>query len=328
MYRLLDSTGKVYQEYQYKNEQEFEKIIIENSSSIFGTQGIYFDIKKKIGKPNQGAAIPDGYFLDLKFHEKPVLYFVEVELSNHDVYGHIGEQVLRFAISNEMSKHKIKTILIEEIQKDKAKLEKLNLFFQLSKKYSNVNELLDHLIFEDEVSVIIVINEVSEQLTRVLSKIKIPSDVIEVQSYILDNKLVHRYSPFQEDIIEASSADIDLDELDTIVVPAREEGFREAFINQNQWYAIRISSAMLEKIKYIAAYRVAPKSAITHVAEVDKIEKYRDTDKYILYFKSSANELKEIKLSGSNKGEAPQGPRYTSIKKLMSVKSIDELWSK
>ena len=142
-----------------------------------------------------------------------------MELSNHDVYGHIGEQVLRFAISNEMSKHKIKTILIEEIQKDKAKLEKLNLFFQLSKKYSNVNELVDHLIFEDEVSVIIVINEVSEQLTRVLSKIKIPSDVIEAQSYILDNKLVHRYSPFQEDIIEASSADIDLDELDTIVVP-------------------------------------------------------------------------------------------------------------
>lgn len=134
MYRLLDSSGKMYKEYQYQSEQEFEKIAIENSSSIFGFQDIYFDIKRKTGKSSQGAATPDGYFLDLKFYEKPDMYFVEVELTSHDIYGHIGEQVLCYAISNEMRKHKVKKILIEDIQKDKSKIEKLNLFFQQSKK--------------------------------------------------------------------------------------------------------------------------------------------------------------------------------------------------
>jgi len=41
---------------------------------------------------------------------------------------------------------------------------------------------------------------------------------------------------------------------------------------------IRISSSMLNRIKYIAAYQVAPISAITHLAEVAKIEKYKDAN--------------------------------------------------
>lgn len=35
---------------------------------------------------------------------------------------------------------------------------------------------------------------------------------------------------------------------------------------------------MLNRIKYIAAYQVAPISAITHLAEVAKIEKYKDAN--------------------------------------------------
>jgi len=107
MYKILDEKGVMYSEYEYADEAEYEKMVIANSNTIFGEQGIYFDIKKKIGKSKEGAAFPDGYYLDLKFHDEPLLYFVEVELSDHDVYGHIGEQVLRFAISSEMSKHKI-----------------------------------------------------------------------------------------------------------------------------------------------------------------------------------------------------------------------------
>lgn len=48
---------------------------------------------------------------------------------------------------------------------------------------------------------------------------------------------------------------------------------------------------MLSKIQYIAAYQVAPVSAITHVAEVERIEKYKDTGKYILYFKVELSKL-------------------------------------
>jgi hypothetical protein len=326
MYKILDEEGNVFSEYQYADENEYEKMVVANSDLIFGSQGIYFDIKKKIGKAKEGAAIPDGYYLDLKFHEEPVLYFVEIELSDHDVYGHIGEQVLRFAISSEMSKHKIKTILIDDINNDHSKKKKIEDFLRVSSKYNNINELLDKLIFEKDVAVIIVINETSEQLTRVLSKIKIAADIIEVQSFIANYKMLHRFTPFQDDVTEAVLPSTDLDELDTIVVPAREDGFKEVFIGQKCWYQIRISTAMLDKIKYIAAYQVAPISAITHVAEVDRIDKYKDTDKYIIYFKDNAKQIRKIPLPGAVKGLAPQAPRYTTHARLIEAKTLSDLW--
>ena len=101
MYRIIDESAALYALYNYDDEDEFEAVIIENAESVFGTEGIYFDIKKLIGKPKKGAAIPDGYYLDLTFHNAPRLYLVEVELQTHDVYGHIGEQILRFGISSE-----------------------------------------------------------------------------------------------------------------------------------------------------------------------------------------------------------------------------------
>lgn len=326
MYKILDDKGVLYKEYEYADEAEYEKIVVANSEMIFGTQGIYFDIKKKIGKSKEGAAIPDGYYLDLKFHDEPILYFVEIELSDHDVYGHIGEQVLRFAISSEMSKHKIKTILIDDINTDPTKSKKIEEFFKVSSKFKNINELLDRLIFDEDVAVIIVINEKSEQLSRVLSKIKISADIIEAQSFVDNGKLLHRFTPFQDDVLEAVLPSTDLDELDTIVVPAKEEGFKDVFIGEKCWYQIRISAAMLGKIKYIAAYQVAPMSAITHVAEVERIEKYKDTDKYILYFKEEAKQIKKVSLSGQTKGKAPQAPRYTTFAKLLEANTLDDLW--
>ena len=326
MYKILDEKGVLFNEYEYKSENEYEKMIVANAGIIFGEQGIYFDIKKKIGKSKEGAAIPDGYYLDLKFHDDPVLYFVEIELSDHDVYGHIGEQVLRFAISSEMSKHKIKTILLEDINTDPKKIKKIEEFLEVSSEFKNVNELLDTLIFENEVAVIIVINETSEQLTRVLSKIKISADIIEAQSFVANGRILHRFTPFQDDILDAVMPSTDLDDLDTIVVPAKEEGFKEVFIGEKRWYQIRISAAMLNKIKYIAAYQVAPISAITHVAEVERIEKYKDSNKYILYFKSEAKQIKKIPLLSKNKGKAPQAPRYTSYAKLLEANTLDDLW--
>ena len=113
---------------------------------------------------------------------------------------------------------------------------------------------------------------------------------------------------------------------DTIVVPAQEEGFQQTFLGEQCWYAIRISGGMLQKIKYIAAYRTAPVSAITHYAPVERIESYGDTGKYKSMFSAPAKEIAKIPFEGATPGSM-QGPRYTILDKLLSAKTVGELFS-
>lgn len=325
MYKIIDENGAIYKLYKYEYESEFESVIFENANTIFGKDGIYFNIKKLIGKPKKGAAIPDGYYLDLTFHNDPKLYLVEVELQKHDVYGHIGDQILRFGISSETDKYRMKSFLLDNISHDESKKSKLNDFFNKS-KYNNTSELLDRVIFDNKPTAIIVIDHVTDELNNVLSQLARPPEVIEVQTYFCGDKKLHRFTPFKDDVIADLPDNEDADELDTIVVPARDDGFNEEFITNNRWYAIRISSVMLDKIKYIAAYQVAPISGITHISEVDRIEKYKDTNKYIIYFKpNTTRKINKVAL-GNKKGQAPQAPRYSSFDIITNAQSLDDLW--
>ena len=112
----------------------------------------------------------------------------------------------------------------------------------------------------------------------------------------------------------------------TIVVPAKEDGFERVFLGENSWHSIRISGGMLDKIKYIAAYQSKPISAITHYAEVSSIETIGDEGKYKLNFASPAKELSNpISLKNSSPNSAIQSARYTTFEKLMSAKTLDDL---
>lgn len=326
MYKIIDETGAVYKQHTYTKEVDFERMIVAHAETVFGPEGIYFDIKKMIGTPKKGATIPDGYFLDLTFHNDPRLYLVEVELNSHDVYGHIGEQILRFGISTETDKYKLKNTLVSAVSGDASKKKKLAAFFAKS-KYDNINELLDKVIFENKPAAIIVIDEATDELFNVMNQLTMTTEVIEAQTYVCGDKKLHRFSPFRDDVFTDLPANSDADELDTIVVPAREDGFVEEFLKNDRWFAIRISATMLEKIKYIAAYQVAPISGITYIAEVERIEKYRDTGKYIVFFKpGTVKKINKVSL-GTKKGLAPQAPRYSSHRTITTAKSLDDLWS-
>lgn len=117
-------------------------------------------------------------------------------------------------------------------------------------------------------------------------------------------------------------------EPDTIVVPAHEDGFQKVFLGEKSWYAIRISGGMLSKIKYVAAYRTAPISAVTHYAPVDRIEPYGDKGKYKLVFASNAVALEPIQFEDAGRGFM-QNSRYTTLEKLKTAKKVSDLqWSK
>jgi hypothetical protein len=113
---------------------------------------------------------------------------------------------------------------------------------------------------------------------------------------------------------------------DTVVVPAQLDGFKDVFLGQNCWYAIRIGGGMLPQIKYIAAYQTAPTSAITHYAGVDRIEPYGDEGKYRLVFSAPAKPLPNPVPFGDAPKGSMQGPRYTTLPRLLAAKQVSDLF--
>lgn len=115
------------------------------------------------------------------------------------------------------------------------------------------------------------------------------------------------------------------DDRDTVIVPAQSDGFKETFLGENCWHAVRIGGGMLPRIKYIAAYQTNPISAITHYAPVQRIEPYGDAGKYRLVFSEPAKQLtKPIPFAGAPKGSM-QGLRYTSLTRLLQANRLADL---
>ncbi len=113
---------------------------------------------------------------------------------------------------------------------------------------------------------------------------------------------------------------------DTVVCPAREDGFRKVFLGENAWYAVLLSGSVIPNLRYIAAYRPHPIGAITHVARIDSIEPYQDTGKHIIYFAEPATAIDPIPLVPHGKRKAPQARQYTTYERLMSAKTLDDVF--
>ena len=112
---------------------------------------------------------------------------------------------------------------------------------------------------------------------------------------------------------------------DTIIIPASVRGFRTYFIDQGCCYAIRIAGGKLNQMKYIAAYQVAPVSAITHVAEIASIEPYGDGKKYKINF-TSIDKTDELFKVGNRSRVNMISPRYVNYKILTGATDMDELF--
>ena len=70
-----------FEETEFKIENDFEKIIKENSKKLFGDKTIYFEIKSKVSTKHLGVTIPDGFLFYFRDAENPEFYIVEIELA-------------------------------------------------------------------------------------------------------------------------------------------------------------------------------------------------------------------------------------------------------
>jgi hypothetical protein len=287
----------------YKTEAELEAAIIKVQRELFGPDRIYLDLKKKIGGKGGPKNIPDGYLIDLS-GSTPRLFVVENELAAHDPLRHIAVQILQFALSFEAEPIAIKKILLNAVNQDPP-TKKFCEDYAQNTNFRNLDHLLEFLVFESPFAALVVIDEVPDNLENILAKkFQFGVEVLQLGQYrnqAGDN--LYHFEPFLADLqageepevpckgetVKAGTADID-----TVVVPAREDGFKEVFQGENRWYAIRLHGSMRPQIKYVAAYQVAPVSAITHLATVKSIEPWKDTGKFVINFGEPAKEIAPI----------------------------------
>jgi hypothetical protein len=274
--------------------------------------------------------------IDLADPAEPRLFVIENEIVSHDPFRHIGIQLLKFVVSFNDARTEIRAFLMAAIQSNKEHLSRLTAGCAAS-SYRNIDNYLDAAVYSDFRGLVI-IDEIRPELNRVLEKINANISVLEVKTLQSDDgSFLYQYDTLYDDDEESAAEPKDpagvsperresrrqrRAKSDTIVVPAREEGFRLVFIDENQWYQIRVGAAMKDKIKYIAAYRVAPVSAVTHIAEVASIKPYKDTGKYVVLFKAPAQEIKHIPLKESK--NSPQGPVYVERDKLLSAACLED----
>lgn len=330
---IIDAEGNLFQPHVYENEAEFERSVINLADQIFGPSTIYIDVKKRVAG-NEIISIPDGYVIDMTDASNPKLFIIENEIVGHDPFKHIGIQMLKFVTSFEDAKTSVRNFLMEEISKESSKISRLQEGCNRSDS-RNIDNYLDQAVYSNFRG-IVVIDEARTELHHVLEKINANISVLELKTFESANGLhLHEfdtlYDEFEEELFKKESEVPEnraarrkrRAESDTIIVPARKDGFEKVFLGENQWYQIRIGAAMKDKIKFIAAYQSAPISAITHIAEVKEIRPYEDTGKYIVIFKESAQQIgpirpRELKYS-------PQGPVYAKKEDLLNAEYLEEV---
>lgn len=112
---------------------------------------------------------------------------------------------------------------------------------------------------------------------------------------------------------------------EVIVVPAQPEGFERAYLGSNAWWAVRIAAKHRNNLRWIAAYQVSPIAAVTHIAEIDRIEPFGDEGKFKILFKGPAEELENAIPYGNAPPGSMQGLRYCSKAKFDAAKSVSDL---
>jgi hypothetical protein len=325
--KIVTPTG-VFSLIYLESETEFEQAVVAHADQIFGSRRVYVECKRRVGLDAGNRIIPDGYLIDFSRPRNPQLVVVEIELAAHDLFRHIGVQLLQYSVSFPKAHRSVKQVLHEEITKN-VHVQRRCILFAEEAGLRNLDHLLDYIVTEGEFQPLIIIDEATDELQDVLNSLSAEPEVIEFKVFESDDGTrIYQFDPYLSDVEESIHSttlpQLDPSQHDTVVVPAHEEGFKETFLGESRWHAVRIHASMIRQLKYVAVYRIRPKSAITHLAPIESIQRWGDTGKMVINFAETAQEINPIKLVPNGKVRALQNLRYTSVERLLSARNLDE----
>lgn len=168
------------------------------------------------------------------------------------------------------------------------------------------------------------LDSIARTLTRQSGRSTSRNMIIEdaVEAYIQDALEI-----FEEEGISVETESGENVVYDTVVFPAHEEGFREAFLDEGRWYYVRVSKERIPNLKYVAVYVGTPISQITHYAKIarDGFEYDENEKKYVIHFEGQAIELENPIPLGGISAASTRAPRYTTLQKLLTAEEYKDL---
>lgn len=176
---LID--GVRYEEWTPKGpqaEEEFEKLVGDHASEIFGADSKYFDLKHKLISKSGTGSIPDGYVISLG--NTPQLHIIEFELASHDIQ-HIMTQVVNImnGIENPATQQKICNVIEDEMNRDEV----FGMKLIRALKTVSVHRFLADCLIKAPPPINVIIDRNPQALGEALNKITPAPRVIEFRTF-------------------------------------------------------------------------------------------------------------------------------------------------
>jgi hypothetical protein len=111
---------------------------------------------------------------------------------------------------------------------------------------------------------------------------------------------------------------------DTLLVASSEENFQTLFLSERRWHGARVDRRRAGCLKWLAVYRRAPTSAITHYAEILSSHEDPMTGRRSFELNEPIALARAVG-SGRSRSVPIQGQRYVFLENLFKAGEIIDL---
>jgi hypothetical protein len=173
-------------------EEEFEPLVTDHISEIFGEKSVFINIKQKMKTKSGIGSIPDGYVIVLD--KIPSWHVIEMELSRHPLYDHIVNQMSRFnnGIKNHSTRKDIVDMFYNYIDGEEFLKIKIKKLIHPTELHKYLTDLVDK-----QPSVTVIIEQKTDALQEALSALPFATTVVEFKTFVregVNNINVHAHT--------------------------------------------------------------------------------------------------------------------------------------